>query len=234
MRVLTWNVWGLRAGTRPVAAVLRAARVDVACLQECPRGPLAGVRTRILARAAGMRLVGRAAGVALLVGAGIDVDDVATAREPRRWRGWWWTYPRASVSARLREAGSAGGGSAVVAVVVHLDVDEAARLRHARRLLAEHGDKERWFLAGDLNAAPGDPARDLLARDLHDPGTVPTYPAGRARPPRRRIDAVLVRGLEPAATQVPRAQAGDGRGRRGRPLSDHLPVLVTLTPPSAR
>lgn len=236
MRVLTWNVWGLRGGTRNVAAVLRSARADVACLQECPRGPLARPRTRLLARAAGMRLAGLAAGVALLVRPGVEVDDVRVAREPRPWTGWWWSYPRASVAAGLRvpaadggpETADGGPETRVLAVAVHLDVNESARRAHVDRIVTTHRHEPRWFLAGDLNAAPGDPARNLLARALSDAPAAPTYPAGRHRPPHAPIDAVLAAGLSVTTVVVPHARSGDGRGRHGRPLSDHLPVLATL------
>lgn len=226
--MVTWNVWGLRAGTAAVAAELRRARPDVACLQECPRGPLAGWRTRRLARAAGLRLVRRAAGVALLVAPGVVTGDAESHREPRRRSRWWWAYPRAWVSARVATSAPGEAGPLTTrVVVVHLDVDAAARERNVARILGRHDGEQRWLVAGDLNARPGDPARAALAGVLDDVGIAPTYPAGPGRTPRARIDGVLVRGLTVRDVEVV-ADVGDLRGRRGRQLSDHLPVVVTL------
>ncbi|GMA31749.1 endonuclease/exonuclease/phosphatase family protein [Litorihabitans aurantiacus] len=229
IRVLSWNVLGLREPAR-AAGVVRRSRADVVCLQECPRWPGSGAVLAAFARAVGMRVAagGGACGVAVLVGPALSVDAGEVERMPRGFSGAWWTYPRATATAHLRVAGSEGSTLRVSSL--HLDVDEQARLAHVDRVLAgldAAGAPPVHVVAGDLNARPGDATWDRLGTRLRDavatvPGAdAPTYPSTADRRPRTRLDAVLVAG----AVRVLAARTGSDRP--GLP-SDHLPVLVDL------
>ncbi|WP_158277127.1 endonuclease/exonuclease/phosphatase family protein [Serinibacter arcticus] len=231
VRLLTWNVLGLREVAR-VAAVVRAARADVVCLQECPRWPGGRAALALVARSVGLRLAagGGSRGVAVLVAPHVGVERSRVSAMPRPFTGWWWAYPRASALARVRV-----GGWTIDVASAHLDVSEEGRLAHAERLLADlsldglsDGDATRLRLvAGDLNETPDGPTWRLLASHLQDAGAGsggPTYPVSATRRPTKRIDAVLV---DPRIAVV---DVRTGTDRPGLP-SDHLPVLVTLVLP---
>lgn len=243
VRLATWNVWGLRGGPRRVTAVLRSLDADVVCLQECPRWPGGRSLLRGLARCAGLRLVagGGRHGVAVLVRPGIAVADSGTAMRPRVRRGVRWSYPRGVAWARV-----VWHGTDAVVASVHLDTDPARRIEHTRRITAWARAQDRLALAGDLNEHPDGATWAVLGDVLTDvlPDGSPTYPVGRGRPPRWRIDAVLVRGLDGGASPAMRAGGSAvavTAARRPfattarRPVSDHLPVVVDLTraPPSS-
>ncbi|ROP45701.1 endonuclease/exonuclease/phosphatase family protein [Pseudokineococcus lusitanus] len=225
LRVLTWNVHGLRAGADAVAGVLRDAGCDVALLQEGPRGPRTLPRAADLARRAGM-LVGAAgrpaAGAVVLVAARLDVLAAAATELPVR-------------GLRMPVRGSATalvappGGAPVVVSSAHLGLSEDERADHVRRLQPLPDDvvgrapgAVPRVVGVDLNERPGGPSWSTLLPDAEDcwavagrDGDGATYPAAR---PRQRIDALLVRGARVLATTVP---AVDG-------ASDHRPVVADL------
>jgi len=222
VRLLTWNVHGLRGDRQAMARVLRSARPDVVCLQEAaprfrPTPRLAG-----LARASGLLYVAggaASAGTALLCSDRTAVDRTRAFRLPVR--GW-----RAPRRGAVVAVAAVAGESRVAVACVHLPLDAAARLDHARRvrdLVTPIGLPA--VIAGDLNEAPGGPCWLAFAPLALDPwpDAARTFPA---RGPRHRIDAVLV-----------------GEALRARPdpgwrmdvddvmrASDHLPVLAVLEP----
>jgi endonuclease/exonuclease/phosphatase family metal-dependent hydrolase len=140
---------------------------------------------------------------------------------PRRFSGVWFTYPRATATARLVLRGRPVSVSSV-----HLDVWEPGRLAHVDRILRGMDDDASavaHVVAGDLNEGPDGAAWQRLTARLtdaaHDGG--PTYPATATRRPRSRLDAVLLGG------PVTAVRHRTGPDRTGLP-SDHLPVLVEL------
>jgi endonuclease/exonuclease/phosphatase family metal-dependent hydrolase len=226
LRLLTWNVRDLRGDQPAVVRVIRSADADLVCLQEAPRWPGSRWRLAALARSAGLLYVagGRdSAGTALLCSLRTRVDDARCLRLPVRDGARLLELPpprpRGAVLATVRLP----GGTSFALACVHLGLQQAQRLDHARRLhrLLVAGGLPA-VVAGDLNEPPDGPSWRLLADLAADPwpASGPTFPSWR---PHRRIDAVLVgpglsatvAGWEPSPDDV----------RRG---SDHLPVLAEL------
>ncbi|GAB2680294.1 endonuclease/exonuclease/phosphatase family protein [Thalassiella azotivora] len=224
LRVLCWNVRDMLGDPLAVHRVVRAARPDVACLQEVSRRPLSRSRLAALARATGLLFTcgGRAGGgTAVLTSLRTRVDDAAAGRLPvqgvlTRRRGW------AGATVRLP------GGGPLVVTSVHLGLDERERADHVRCLLDLRVPAcPPAAVVGDLNEPPGGPSWRVLGERLADacPDGGPTFPARR---PRRRIDAVLV----DARVQV--LGCGFPQGVSAKDVlaaSDHLPVLASLVPP---
>lgn len=242
LRVVSWNLHGLRDDRAAVVRVLRALGGDVVCLQEAPLLPMMpGSRTRLagLARRTGLHLVGggrSAAGDAVLVSPRVQVDEWEAVRLPApRWRrpdrrvaGVRVPRPRigeqrGAVVATVRLP----GGPPLVVACVHLSLDDDERVRHAGMIV---GVVRRRGLpaviAGDLNERPGGPAWTVLGELAADPvpGAGPTY---SAQDPQYRIDAVLT---SPSLTV---ASYGDGGvdPADARAASDHRPVVADLELP---
>ncbi|WP_299034940.1 endonuclease/exonuclease/phosphatase family protein [uncultured Pseudokineococcus sp.] len=232
LRVLTWNVHGLRAGAPAVGDVLREARCDVALLQEAPRGLRSVPRAAALARRSGLLVAaaGRpAAGALVLVAARLHVSAAAVEALPVRGL----TTP---IRGSARAVVSAPGGRRVLVAAAHLGLGEDERADHVARLAAAPGDRDEQGARGD--GGPPDPV--VVGADLNEhPGGaswVGLLPGGRdawavagsgagatfpADSPRARIDGLLVRGLDVVSTQV----LDVGRA------SDHRALLAELAVP---
>jgi endonuclease/exonuclease/phosphatase family metal-dependent hydrolase len=218
LRVLSFNVHGLRDDVDAVAEVVRAADPDVACVQEAPK--LLRWRTRCarLARECGLLYVsggGSTGGTAMLAHLRVRPTEVAVALLARSF-GW---PSRGIASAVVEKA-----GARVAVASVHLPLDAPGRLDHAGRVLAHQDMRAEAYtvVAGDLNEPPAGPAWQRLheagLRDL-GPDSGPTYPATG---PYKRIDAILgTAGVEVVDYQVIDSEAA-------RRASDHRPVLATL------
>jgi endonuclease/exonuclease/phosphatase family metal-dependent hydrolase len=226
LRLVSWNVRDLLGDPDAVRRVVRALAPDVLCLQEAPRRLPGVVRNRMLARACGLRFVagGRTSGgTALLVAPRIGVRRAVGARLPVR---GVITRTRGLVVAEL--VGALPGGPLELTVAcVHLPLEPDLRVRHAELAVAALDRRPgRHVLCGDLNELPGAPAWRLLehaaGRDPA-PDAGPTFPAGR---PHSRVDAVFV-GAGLAVTGY-----GDGGADPADVVraSDHMPVVVDLTP----
>lgn len=223
LRVLTWNVRDLLGDPFSLTRVLRAARADVACLQEAPRGP--GSRHRLIrvSRDAGMYFVagGRAsAGTAVLASARTRADDVRAVRLPV---SGWHARARGAVCAVV----SLPGTQRVSLMCVHLGLDAAERADHVGSLLAALPTGVPAVVAGDLNEGPGGPSWLALGARAVDPaqGSSPTFRAAR---PRHRIDAVLVDpSLEVVAYGFPHGVSEVDVVA----ASDHRPVLAQIVLP---
>jgi len=231
LRVLTYNVRGLRDDTSALVRVIRAADPDVLCLQEAPRMLRWRPRIAALARAAGLSYVaggGSTGGTALLAHLRVGVDGVDEYRLTKT-RG---LHRRGLAVARLRVISGRGIGEVDVASV-HLGLDVAERVRHSQEVLARLSGCHHLVLAGDLNEPPGGPvwirfaAAGLIDACASAPGR--TEVTFSARDPRRRIDAVF-------------ATAGLGVVRAGVPsdlvdrtdvlqATDHRPVLAVVRLP---
>ena len=223
LRVLTWNVHGLRAGVDAVGEVLREARCDVVLLQEAPRGLRAVPRAAALARRSGLLVAsaGRpAAGALVLVAARLQVSAAVAEALPVRGL----TTP---VRGSARAAVHAPGGRRVLVVSAHLGLTEGERAEHVARLAAapvDDGAQVPVVVGADLNEHPGGPSwAGLLpgGRDAWESagaGGGATFPSGS---PRARIDGLLVRGLDVASVEV--LDVG--------PASDHRALRAELVVP---
>jgi len=227
MRLVAYNVrmgYGLDGRYDPdgLAALIAAQRPDVVLLSEVDRGWWPGGGHDSLSALADR--LGMAAwfapsadpvwGDALLTR--LPVLSYRTVPLPRA---------GAPVGAQALAAVLRLGGREVGIVATHLqrpgggDPEEQARTVGA--LAAELGRARPVVVGGDLNSEPADPAfRSLLGSGLTDAlaaaRPLPTSPANR---PRSEIDHVLTTpGVRSAQVSAPHS-----------PLSDHLPVAVTLT-----
>lgn len=225
LRVLTYNVHGLRSGAAAVARMISAAEPDVVCVQESPVRLRWRSRAAELARRSGLYVVtgGRpAAGNLLLCAPRIDLvsaSDHLLSRSPG--------LPSRGCAAAVLRA----GGTRIGVIGAHFGLRAPERRRHAVEVAAI-ADQLRAdgattvLLAGDLNATlAATEWQPLLARwrDTAEPGADwSTFPAST---PRARIDVVLV---EPLVT-VLSCEVPPHTDLAG--ASDHLPVLAVLHVP---
>ncbi|QCB92809.1 endonuclease/exonuclease/phosphatase family protein [Cellulomonas shaoxiangyii] len=226
LRVMTYNLRGLRQEVDALVDVVRTARPDVLAVQEPPRRLRGRWQLRRFAARTGMRVAvagGGARTTALLVAPHRSVHDAHALRLP--WRPG--LTRRGAATARV---------DGVRVVVVHLGLRADERARHVALvsgLLAARRDADAPVLvAGDLNERPGGPSWATLlsaAGGLQDAATTagadhPTYPADA---PRVRIDVVLV----DARMTVRGARVPDDA-----PVgvaSDHRPLVVEVALPAA-
>ncbi|MCE7083301.1 endonuclease/exonuclease/phosphatase family protein [Streptomyces sp. ST2-7A] len=236
VRLVTWNVRGLRDDRTALIRVLRALDPDVLCLQEMPR--FLGWRRHAarLAGAADLRhVVGGAptCGTAVMVGHRVRVDGADAVPLPHH-PG---LHRRIAARARLRV-----DTAPLTVISCHLGLDGRERRAHFRPLLVAAAPGP-VVIAGDLNERPSGPVFRRFAEVFRDAGAESPAgpgPAGGAtfpaRAPDRRIDAVLCDptvGIEGCGTPDP---TRDGRAPDPEDLrraSDHLPVLALLRVPSS-
>lgn len=247
IRLLTYNVryatldsgdegWAERRDG--VAGVIRFHAPDLVCLQEVWAEQLSDLRARL----PGYTWVHAetSSGEHTPIGYRADrfaVDDIAVfslSETPSDTHAMDWdtAVPRVTTAATVADV---DGDAELRVVNTHLDHDsERARRRGAALLADRVGDRDGpTVLAGDLNCGPGDlPYRTLiddggfraaraLARHPHGPET--TYNDFERPQPGRRLDHVLVDGIEVARFGV-LADLDD----RGRYPSDHFAVLADL------
>ena len=212
MRIATYNIQSGRAGVERVADVLRATRADVLALTEVRRPHL-----RLLARVLGMHAtLGRTYRFRGFGNAILSREPHRRVKHVRfaRTRGH---QPRAMLAVRL--------DSGLTVAVTHLGLTPFERLRHAKQLMAELADvADPIVLGGDLNDQPSGAAVALLLKRFDDAFAGITEPSFThpADSPLRRIDYVLVSGLEIEGAAVLPTIA-----------SDHLPVVVDVAPEKA-
>jgi endonuclease/exonuclease/phosphatase family metal-dependent hydrolase len=227
LRLLTYNVHGLRAGTAAVAEVIASVAPDVAVLQEAPAGVRWRTRCSELARQSGLYVVagGRpSVGNLLLCSPRVAVETASAglfSRTPK--------LPRRGFASAVLVV----SGARVGVVGVHLGLNLPERRRHASEI-AETVARLRTrggatvLVAGDLNALPHADALAPVRAELVDVGvrTTPwhTFPA---RQPTARIDVIFA-PLEVTVLScgVPDVDADDLVH-----ASDHLPVLAVLRLP---
>lgn len=217
LRVLSWNVHGLRDDVTAMARIVRDVDPDVMCVQEAPKYLRWRAKSAGMARRFGLLYVtggGTTGGSALLVNLRVDVREVTAVCLSRQY-GW----PARGVAAAVVHKGA----TALTVASIHLPLAQQERLAHARRAVrASRTPGKALLVAGDINERPGGPAWRALAADgLRDlgPHSGPTFPATA---PRKRIDGVLasadveVKGYD--VLDVPGVERA----------SDHRPVLVTV------
>ena len=227
LRLLTYNVRGLRDDAAAVARVIRSAQPDLVCVQEARVGLRWRSAAAELARRSGLYVVtgGRpAAGNLLLCAARVDLvsaEDHRLSRTPG-------LAARGCAAAVMRI-----GGIKVGVIGAHFGLRVAERRLHAAEV-AVIADELRGagattvVLAADLNSRPwGAEWKPLLAplRDTAPKGAAwSTFPA---RAPTARIDVVLA---EPKVTVVSCGVVDHPEVARA---SDHRPVLAVLHLPGA-
>jgi endonuclease/exonuclease/phosphatase family metal-dependent hydrolase len=223
LRLLSYNVHGLRDDVAALAAVVRAAGPDVMVVQEGPRRFRWRTRSATLASRLGLFVAGGgepALGNLVLVGMRVRVHghrDVQFPLTPGR-------HMRGAVLVDC----SVGGTRCTVAGA-HLATAAGERPLQAEIVRRTLAAVEPPVLLGlDVNEEPDGRAwRALTGSGLIDAGAggAPTYPAAG---PCRRIDAVLV---DPRCEVVAYRVLDSPEARRA---SDHLPVLVDLVLPTQR
>lgn len=223
LRVLSYNVHGLRDDTDSLAAVVHEARPDVVILQEAPRRFRWRTRSAFLADSLGLVVAGGglpALGNLVLTTLRVRVHEEWPLRFPltpgRHLRGA--AFVRCSV-----------GRTPFVVVGTHLSTDPAERPAQATIIKKAMAEVDVPVIVGaDLNENSGGAAWRTLADGLLDTAAesgrteVATFPATG---PKDRIDAIFV---DPGV-QVLRYQVVDSR--QARRASDHLPLQVDLALP---
>ena len=129
LRVLSWNMHGLRDDRATLARVVRSCDPDVVCVQEAPKYLRWRARCADLARRCGLLYVtggGTTGGSALLVNLRVDVDVADEVCLSRQW-GW----PARGVASAVVEK----AGARLAVASVHLPLDQQTRLDHAQRVL---------------------------------------------------------------------------------------------------
>ena len=223
LRLMSYNVGGLRGDLDAMADLVRSQRPDVVVVQEAPRRLRWRSRCADLARRFALVYAGGGGpglGNLLLVDLRVNVHETWCLRYPltpgRHMRGA--ALARCSV-----------GGSTFVVAGTHLATDPAERPGQAAILAGALAEvPQPLVLAGDFNEEPGGAAWAEMADgriDAGDPagaGGAPTYPSGG---PTQRLDAIFV----DRRFEVGDCRVVDTVGARR--ASDHLPVVVDLTLP---
>lgn len=230
LRVLTFNIHHAEGvdgniDVGRVAQVIRDTKAEIVSLQEVDRGVERTGRRDLLkeiADLAGMRFAfgknldhqGGDYGNALLTT--LPIVSEGNRPLPNSTGG----EPRGALQVVLD-----AGGTQVLVLATHLDHRKADgdRVASAGTLLEAIAS---WgsgpvIAMGDFNDVPGSPTWTRLSGLLTDVWAAVGAGEGHTSPaeaPRRRIDWILVRGLDPVSAEVPRSEA-----------SDHLPVAATVT-----
>ena len=225
LRVLSYNVHGLRDDRAALSGLVRDLAPDVVVVQEAPRRFRWRHRCAALADDFGMVVAAGglpSLGNLLLTTLRVRVHDTWTLRYPltpgRHLRGA--VFARCSVR-----------GSGFVVSGSHLATDPAERPDQAARWKAALAEVDGPLIAaGDLNEGPGGGAWRTVADGLIDaagaggPGERATFPA---TVPRTRLDALFVSpDIEVGRYDVIETE-------QARRASDHLPVLADLVLPDA-
>jgi endonuclease/exonuclease/phosphatase family metal-dependent hydrolase len=229
LRVATFNIQhGLSAGGEvDVALLARTCRrldVDVLAIQEVDRHLERTDRLDIAAAIAeecamscafgpAIAIRGGEYGNALLVRGEIGAVDVLDLPRPSR------KEARAALIADIKVSDSRVSGGSVAAtpmtaVSTHLSVptvDSEPQLAALLEALGSRADPQ--LVLGDLNLPP-DALGPFAEAGYAIAGGGPTWPA---KAPRRRIDHILVRGLDIVSVDIPET-----------PCSDHRPLVATL------
>ncbi|MDQ1671270.1 MAG: hypothetical protein QOE40_3331 [Actinomycetota bacterium] len=222
LRVLSYNVRGLRDDRAALADVVRSVDPDVVCVQEAPKYLRWRSKCASLAREWGLLYVaggGSTGGTALFAHLRVDVDD---AREMALSRQFGW--PDRGVASAL----IAKSGARIAVASIHLPLVAEQRHQHAARVreLLDTYDTSHRLAAGDLNERPPGPTWEAFGlgglADL-DPQCGPTFPAGQ---PVKRIDGILA--TEGVAVVEHHVLDGPAVAR----ASDHRPLLAVVRVPT--
>jgi endonuclease/exonuclease/phosphatase family metal-dependent hydrolase len=217
IRVLSYNLHGLRDDRRALAALVREVAPDIAILQEAPRRFRWRQKSAHLARE--FELVVAGGGLPALG------NLILTSLRVRPVAEWNVRYPltpgrhlRGAAFVRCRV-----GRATFVAAGSHLSTDAAERPAQAELLKARMDEvTEPLVFAADLNENSGGAAWRMIADGLTDaagPDERPTFPVAAAR---ERLDAIFV---DPRITVL---QYDVVDTPSSRAASDHFPVVADL------
>jgi endonuclease/exonuclease/phosphatase family metal-dependent hydrolase len=220
LRVLSYDVRGLRGDPAAVIGVIRATRPSVVLLQQAPTSTRWRSRCAALAREADLVVVGgdrKAAGNVVLADLRVKVLGVISTSLPGSWR-----HRAGMVLAVLEVA-----GSRAVFISARLALDTPHRSRQADALVSQiRGLGDQVVCGIGMNDDPGTYAWNTLATRLRDAHAVvpqggsTTFPAFA---PTRRIDAIFV---SDAVTVMGAGVPADLSAAAA--ASDHLPVLAEV------
>ncbi len=221
LRVLSYNVHGLRDDRAALVSVVRGLAPDVVIVQEAPRH--LRWRTRCAALAHDLGLVVAAGGLPALG------NLLLTNLRVRVHRTWCLRYPL-TAGRHMRGAALAHcsvRGAPFLVAGSHLSTDPRERPAQAGRLKRELSEVDiPVTVGGDLNEDSGGTAWRTLAEGLVDAAGEsmdrPTFPCGN---PRQRIDALFV---DPSI-EIIRYEVVDTP--EARQASDHFPIVADLTLP---
>lgn len=221
----TYNVRGLRDDVAALTRVIRAMRPDVLCVQEAPRFFCWRGRRRELAEAAGLTVAAgrRLGGVAVYIGPGVRLLH-AESHVLKIFLG----LEIRGIAIAVVET----GGARFAVGSIHLDLDEAARFKHAGEAVTLIEAVAARFdaaivLAGDINEQDDKATWRYIAARLSD--CYPRAPRGdgrtfTARQPGKRIDGIFATaGLTVAWCGGVAADPADLAA-----ATDHLPVVAEL------
>lgn len=218
LRIMSYNVRGLKDDVEALRRVIRTADPDVLCLQEMPRHPLSDHRISAFAASVAMVWPGgkrHRCSTTLITSPRIDMHasghglyDVPRPQEPR---GYAWTHVSKTGSARL------------AVVSTHLSLYGNLRGPHAEHLMADPNVSAGLPLVilGDMNETEGGPAAKVFTKTLTDAGSrALTSPANK---PEKRIDfayashGLTVTPIEVASPETDLVAA-----------TDHRPVIIDV------
>ena len=227
LRVMSYNVHGLRDDRAALASVVIEAAPDIVIAQEAPRRFRWRYRCAELAHSWGMYV---AAGGLPSLG-----NLIVTTQRVRIRDAWSVRYPL-TPGRHLRGAAFARcsiGDATFVVAGTHLATDAAERPRQAAAFVAALADVGDPVIVGvDVNETPAGESWRSLAGHLADAalasGPESAEPASTfpATGPKRRIDALFV---DPRCAVDAYGVVATPAARAG---SDHLPVFVDVRVPT--
>jgi endonuclease/exonuclease/phosphatase family metal-dependent hydrolase len=220
LRVVSYNIHGLRDDRVALAALVRDLAPDVLVVQEAPRRFRWRQKCAVLASETGLVV---AAGGLPSLGNLLLVSLRVAIR-----RSWCLRYPL-TPGRHLRGAVFAEGavrGATFTVSGSHLATDATERPSQAQHWKAELDKLDGpVIVAADLNEGPGGSAWRMVEDGLiGSTGDVPTFPASV---PSRRIDGLFV---SPGVTIEHYEIISTDRARVA---SDHLPIVADLLLPSS-
>ncbi|WP_114908211.1 endonuclease/exonuclease/phosphatase family protein [Ornithinimicrobium murale] len=226
IRVVSYNLRGLKDDSAAVAEVVRRLDPDVLLLQEVPRHLFSGWRIAAFARSCGLRWSGRTrrlSGTGMMTSHRIRATDSVDRKLPVA----RWANPRSYTAAQV--TGPSGHDLTVVSVHLSLLADE--RVAHARQILDElTADPSLadgpFVVGGDLNENDTGTAWQLLGErlSLASPDR-PTFPSAA---PKSWIDAIFASS---ELSVLPHEDVALERELLAA-ATDHLPVWVDVALPA--
>jgi len=221
LRLLSYNIHGLRDDVDAVSAVIRACSADVVCIQEAPRFLRWRSKRAAIARKAGLVVAtaNRPAGLMLMTTLRVKVLATHFALLPKSPK----LHQRAVCWASLLVDDQQWSVASV-----HFSLSGDERVSHMTPLWAALPSYESGPLvvAGDVNEEPQGPVWQELSTRLVDAWATKGEGHGNtfsAQQPHKRIDGIFVsRDIDVVNCR----SVDDVAGLTD--ASDHLPVLATL------
>ena len=221
LRLLSYNIHGLRDDTEAVSRVIRSLAPDVVCIQEAPRFMRWRSKRAAIARKAGLVVAtaDRPAGLMLMTSLRARVLASHFTLLSKRAQ----LHQRAVCAAVVDV-----GGTRWRIASVHLSLSGDERQAHLPELWSavDFGGNLPLVIAGDINEEPDGPVWTELSSRLVDAWAVDAAGDGHtfnAVSPHKRIDGVFVSAGVQVVECRPVTELADVRI-----ASDHLPVLAVL------